>query len=288
MARVPYRKRGSKPREALQFPFSRSDDGCVILLRKGRTIRRMVQRGMLIAVEGIDGAGKTTQVSLLAQALRDAGEEPVCSKEPTSGFWGQKIKESASNGRMSLDDELNAFINDRTEHVEKLIQPSLADGRLVILDRYYFSTIAYQGARGADARAIKVRMESSFPVPDVVFILDLDPDVSIRRISALRGDRPNEFERVDHLNQARWIFNSLRDDYIVRIDGALPIADVHGQLLYALSSGPLKRKRCAKGYGCDNPFDCAFRLGGQCEWWELKSKLALKFPAVEDRVCNLG
>ena len=65
-------------------------------------------------------------------------------------FWGRKIRESATTGRMTLADELEAFVQDRQQHIRELILPSLQAGKVVILDRYFYSTIAYQGARGAD------------------------------------------------------------------------------------------------------------------------------------------
>jgi dTMP kinase len=105
---------------------------------------------ILIAIEGIDGAGKTTQVQMLREALERIGEHPVASKEPTNGRWGKLIKESATTGRLSIEDELNAFLHDRTEHVDSLVSPELNKGGIVILDRYFYSSIAYQGSRGGE------------------------------------------------------------------------------------------------------------------------------------------
>ena len=99
--------------------------------------------GLLIAIDGIDGAGKTTQVEFLRKVFSDAGMEVVCSKEPTDGEWGSKLRESAQNGRLSLEDELDLFVKDRRDHVETLITPELEAGKIVILDRYYYSTITY-------------------------------------------------------------------------------------------------------------------------------------------------
>jgi len=93
------------------------------------------RKGILLAFEGVDGAGKTTQVKLLEEALKNAGENVVVSKEPTEGVWGQKIRKSASTGRLPLDEELEAFIEDRKEHIKKLIAPSIEQGKIVILDR---------------------------------------------------------------------------------------------------------------------------------------------------------
>jgi dTMP kinase len=112
------------------------------------------KEGILLAVDGIDGAGKTTQVKLLADALRAAGENVLASKEPTDGQWGRRLRQSAQNGRLSLEDELHAFIEDRKEHVATTILPALAAGSVVLLDRYFYSTIAYQGARGADVATL--------------------------------------------------------------------------------------------------------------------------------------
>src|SRR5579862_9479426 len=115
---------------------------------------------ILIAVEGIDGAGKTTQVKMLRDALERAGLAVVASKEPTSGQWGRIIKESATSGRRTPEEELDLFIKDRAEHVENLIAPAMKDGKIVLLDRYFYSTIAYQGSRGANVEQVKSMMES--------------------------------------------------------------------------------------------------------------------------------
>lgn len=235
-------------------------------------MRELYTRSVLVAVEGIDGAGKTTQVQMLAHALREAGEEPVVSKEPTNGHWGQKIKESASNGRLPLQDELHAFVNDRREHVERIIQPALDAGRVVILDRYFYSTIAYQGSRGADVAKLKADMEARFPIPDVVFLLDLDPFTAVHRISNSRKETPNEFERVEALAHVREVFNSLEGP-ICKIEGNIPIAAVHVAVMRAFVYGCLKAKRCVKTYGCDEPNYCAFAQGGACNWWNLSRLL---------------
>lgn len=233
----------------------------------------MTNRGILIAVEGIDGAGKTTQVELLRGALRQVGEDPIVSKEPTDGVWGRKIRESAANGRLPLNEELHAFIQDREQHVYKVIQPALDVGKIVLLDRYFYSTIAYQGSRGADVASLKAEMETRFPTPDAVFLLDLDPTLALYRISQSRGQTPNEFERIDSLVRVREVFNSLQEPPVVKIDGSLSAEAVHRAVMEAFIFGPLKAKRCAKEYGCDDPFHCSFALSGTCEWWNLSRRL---------------
>lgn len=190
-------------------------------------------KGIFAVFEGIDGGGKTTQIQMLAEELRRRGEEPVLSREPTDGPWGRKLRESAAMGRMSLEDELDTFIRDRTEHVQNLILPALEAGKIVILDRYFYSTLAYQGARGADVQAVRELMESRFPLPDVVYLLDLTPDQAIRRISESRGEQPNEFERLDSLRRVREIFLSVDDPRIVRVDAFRDATDVHRDILAA-------------------------------------------------------
>lgn len=200
--------------------------------------------GILIAFEGIDGAGKTTQVQLLADALRSAGEEVVSSKEPTNGPWGQKIRASAATGRLPLHEELEAFVQDRIEHVASTIRPNLDAGRIVLLDRYFYSTIAYQGSRGADVEELDRQMRTIAPVPDVVYVLDLDPAAALARIR-VRDEAPNEFEKLDSLQAVRAVFHRLReiDRVLHEVDGAEPPEAVHRSILTHLLDGALREKR---------------------------------------------
>jgi dTMP kinase len=224
---------------------------------------------ILIAVEGIDGAGKTTQVRLLRAALERADETPIVSKEPTDGPWGKIIKDSATSGRLSPADELNAFLNDRAQHVRELVAPALDQGRFVVLDRYFYSTIAYQGSRGASVEDVKMLMESSFPIPDAVFILDIDPAVGIHRIAHSRGEEPNHFEERANLATAREIFQGMSGPNIHHINGAMTPDAVYSEIVTRLIDGPLRAKLCAKHYGCENQFDCTFRVTGTCRWFKL-------------------
>lgn len=162
--------------------------------------------GLLIAIEGIDGAGKTTQVDLLEKYLQSVGVPVVRSKEPTDGPWGKKIRASAATGRMPLDEELAAFIEDRREHVRDVIQPALDAGKVVILDRYFYSTIAYQGSRGANVEEVERKMLAEFPIPDVVFVIDVPAEVGVARVRHGRGEVPNEFEQVATLDRCRYEF----------------------------------------------------------------------------------
>ncbi len=176
----------------------------------------MMPRGLFIVLEGIDGTGKSTQAVRLGEWFSRAGHEVLLSREPTDGPWGRKLRESAATGRLSPDEELECFLEDRRQHVRELIEPALREGKVVILDRYYFSTMAYQGARGFDPAEIRRRNEAFAPVPDLLLILDLDVDTALARIGA-RGDTANDFEKRDNLERCRAIFLSLADEPFARV-----------------------------------------------------------------------
>jgi dTMP kinase len=177
---------------------------------------KIMAKGLFIVIEGIDGTGKSTQARRLGEWFAAKGREVVLSREPTDGPWGKKLRESAATGRLSPEDELECFLKDRRQHVEEKIAPALAAGKVVILDRYYFSTMAYQGARGFDPAEIRRLNEEFAPVPDLLLILDLDVNTAHQRIGH-RGDSTNEFEQKENLERCREIFLSLKDEPFVRV-----------------------------------------------------------------------
>jgi len=164
--------------------------------------------GKLIVIEGIDGTGKSTQSNLLAEHLRAQGREVIESHEPTNGPWGRKLRESATTGRLTIEDELEYFLKDRKQHVDELINPTVKRGGIVILDRYYFSSMAYQGYRGIDPTEIRAKNEVFAPQPDHLIILDLPVKTALERIGA-RDGATNEFEKQDALQFCRDLFLSL-------------------------------------------------------------------------------
>ncbi len=193
------------------------------------------QKSCLIAIEGIDGAGKTTLANMLTLYFETIGREVICQHEPTSGKWGQLLRQSAKEGRLDPALELQYFLNDRKEHVDEVINPSLEEGHIVILDRYYFSTMAYQGARGFDPQKIRDDNEAFAPIPDYLFILDLDVAAALLRIKA-RGDVANHFEKVDALQKSRDIFLNLSTEPFVHIlDASKSQQDVFEEALSKIS-----------------------------------------------------
>ncbi len=190
--------------------------------------------GWLVVVEGIDGAGKSTVVRALAEHCAQRGLASVTGSEPTRGPWGMKLRRSMTEGRLTLDEELALFLKDRAEHVEQIIRPSLAAGKVVLLDRYYLSTAAYQGARGADPTAILEMNERFAPRPDLVLLLDFDPHGGLARIRA-RGDAPNTFEEAGQLRAVRKIFLGLERPFIRRVDASRPAAGVMADCIAELA-----------------------------------------------------
>lgn len=190
--------------------------------------------GKLIVIEGIDGTGKSTQATMLADALRKEGHEVVQSFEPTNGPWGRQLRESATTGRLTIEEELDCFLKDRRQHVEELIAPTIARGGIVVLDRYYFSSMAYQGARGIDPASIREKNEVFAPQPDLLLILDLPVDIALERIGVRDGEA-NEFEKRESLQFCRDLFLSLKDEeFACVIDTDASINDVHQQVIAAV------------------------------------------------------
>jgi len=161
-----------------------------------------VAEGRFIAIEGIDGAGTTTQARLLAEWLRGQGRQVLLTAEPTDGPVGRVIRDilrgqeaGACEGTMAL-----LFAADRALHLHQRILPALERGAVVVSDRHYLSSLAYQ--------SVEVEMEwvaelnARFHRPDLMVLLDLDPDVALSRKEA-EGGEPERYERRDYLRRVR-------------------------------------------------------------------------------------
>ena len=189
-----------------------------------------LEKGILIVFEGIDGGGKTSQAKRLEDVLRDKGFDTIYFREPSDSRWGRAIREKAlENDSLTPQEELDLFLNDRRENVEKNLKPALAAHRIVILDRYYFSTMAYQGAKGLDPEQIRKTNEGFAVLPDLVFILDLDPAKGLKRTEG-RQQRDLLFEREDYLINVRDIFQGLEGDEFFHLDALRPMEDVTGDV----------------------------------------------------------
>ena len=170
---------------------------------------------MLINLEGIDGCGKSTQSQFLMDKFESDNEKIVLLKEPTNGKYGQKLWEMLSGKIEATTEEiLELFVLDRREHVNQKIQPALDEGKIVLMDRYYYSTMAYQAAAGIDVN--RIRKDNEFaPKPDIVLIFDLPADLAMKRVRS--HSVADVFEKEEYLERVRKAYLNLEGDSLVRI-----------------------------------------------------------------------
>jgi len=206
----------------------------------------MTGPGFFLTVEGIDGAGKSTQARMLAERLRELGREVVETREPGGAAGAEEIRRLLVEGdpeRWSPETETLLFTAARRDHVERVVEPALARGAVVLCDRYIDSTRAYQGA-GAPERRDLVDLLHRLTIgldPDLTLIFDLDPAAALERARARVSDLAEDrFERRGTAFQAR-----LREEFLAiaaaeparcaLIDAARPPDAVAGQVWAAVA-----------------------------------------------------
>ncbi len=156
---------------------------------------------MLVAIEGIDGSGKSTVIGIVADMLRGSGVDTYVTQEPSNGEIGRLVRRWAL--KHSVDPHVDAllFAADRLHHYVVEIAPALRRGQVVITERYLESSVAYQGAAGVDIAWI-LEVNRYVPWPDLTIVLDVDPGGALRRIAA-RGGTPDKYEYRDFLTRVR-------------------------------------------------------------------------------------
>ena len=199
-----------------------------------------VKRGRFIVFEGIDGAGKTTQINLLANYLREQGRAVYCTAEPTESVSGGLLRDALSGvSRRTVCEMAAMFVFDRINHnVNPVngIQKMLADGFDVICDRYYYSSLAYQGS-GTDPEWVG-NMNLNCPEimrPDVCIFLDLTPEQSMARINRGRATQEiyeNEEKLTQVRNQFYRVFEDLKDrDHIQVVNAYRTVEEIHADIV---------------------------------------------------------
>jgi dTMP kinase len=163
--------------------------------------------GFLFVFEGIDGSGKTSACKELAKKLTSDGYDVVYLREPTTESpWGAEMRERSPSGELTPEEELELFIRDREWHVKNRIKPALEDGKVVLLDRYFFATGAYQSTV-MDLHWKEIlrrnREDIKAPEPDVVFILDVPAEIGLERATGRTGRTNLQFEKLDRLVKVR-------------------------------------------------------------------------------------
>ena len=204
-------------------------------------------KGHLIVIEGLDGAGNSTQTQMLRNALTRAGYKAYATHQPSEGPAGaiirlaltRRLTYAASDDhavRQPIDGKTLALLYaaDRLDHLQNDIEPKLADGVQVVCDRYVFSSIAYQGL-AAEVSWIKA-VNSQARAADLTIFLNVPPSVSLERIARGRYGRElyeeqSKLERVWQNYQAAIADGRTAGMNIVSVDGTLPIPAVHQEIL---------------------------------------------------------
>ncbi|WP_417239466.1 dTMP kinase [Celeribacter halophilus] len=157
---------------------------------------------MFISFEGIDGSGKSTQARLLVAALREAGHDVVQTREPGGSAGAEEIRSLVLEGdpdRWSAETEILLFTAARRDHLEKTIRPALADGKIVICDRFADSTRVFQGVTRGDLqdKVNRLHEEMIGIEPDLTLLFDMDPEIGLKRA---KGRQTSE-ERFEDFGQ---------------------------------------------------------------------------------------
>jgi len=190
-------------------------------------------KNLFIVFDGLDGSGKGEMIKRLEKYLVSKGLKVLITKEPTGGEYGKQIKEilkEEKDPKAGAEKCLQLFVKDREEHLAKEIEPFLAKG-VVICDRYYYSTIAFQHTQGIDIEKV-VYANMNFKTPDITFILDLPASVALERVHK-RGEGKEKFEELEFMKELRENFSKLKDeldDPIKVIDASKSISDVFEQV----------------------------------------------------------
>ena len=192
----------------------------------GRTVNRF------IVFEGIDGSGKTTLSKMALKHLADQGFPVIWLREPSDSKWGKKIREVArTHSHIPIEEELSYFHLDRKWNVTHNILPALRRGDTIILDRYYYSTACYQGARGLDPETILAHNREFAPEPHLVFVIDVDVETGLDRIARSRSASVRLFETREFLTKVRANYRRLEGTNIVHIDGARDLETVFSDII---------------------------------------------------------
>ena len=125
---------------------------------------------------------------------------------------------------------MQLFIQDREQNVRENIRPALQAGKIVLLDRYYFSSIAYQGSRGIDPDFIRAENEKIAPPPDLLIYLTIPLSLVEQRILNGRGESLNQFEQLEYLRKVKRIFDGLNDNFLIRVDGTQQISEIQNEI----------------------------------------------------------
>ena len=193
--------------------------------------------GKFIVFEGLDGSGQSTQARLLEEYFKKQDRKVLLTKEPTiRSRAGKKIK-AVLEEKIKIDPlELQKlFIKDRAEHLRKKIIPALKSGKIVICDRYFFSTLAFGGLNVPMEKLIA--LNEKFIYPDIIFFLKVRPEECLRRINK-RGEGIKFFEKIDKMRKALKNYQKAIKLFknVLVINGGKPIKEIHQKIISSLKT----------------------------------------------------
>jgi dTMP kinase len=189
----------------------------------------MKKHGVFICVEGLDASGKTTQSKLLVKNLRKKGFDAIYTTEPSKGNIGRLIRRHVLLGKNRLSVVLEAllFAADRVDHLEREVVPALEEGKIVVSDRYLYSSLAYQGAAGLDLKWIEGINKWAMK-PDLTIYLDIPPEIVLQRLKR----KKTLMETLHNQQQVRETYLKLVKAHGLRIvDGNKPKREVAREIL---------------------------------------------------------
>lgn len=191
-----------------------------------------IKTPLFIVFEGIDGAGKSTQARLLYSFCKNNAFAALL-QEPTDSHYGKTLRKMLKGEIPGTRKELlELFIQDRAYDVEYNIMPLINKGYVVIVDRYFYSTAAYQAGDGMKpSDIVRMNIDKGFPIPERVYFIDIEPAVAFARIHNRSGDSKEIFEAVPVLETIRKNYLSIIDSTFAVIQGNRKVEDIFNDVL---------------------------------------------------------
>ena len=200
-----------------------------------------MEKGEFVVLEGIDGSGTTTIAGRLVHHFREMEREVVSTYEPTSGPIGEVIRANLRAKEGHFNDRTMAllFMADREHHIRTVIQPALAENKVIICDRYMLSTLAYQ-IRQSEDRFWVGDLVRSFQRPSVTIFLETDPELALSRVVG-RQEEPDRYEKLSKQEDAaKWYRHWMKviDWPIIKVDSNQDLDSVMSDIILALKDHP--------------------------------------------------